>query len=112
MFPQFARAAAFGAVLLVALPAAAGEGKSINVSYADLDLAADKGKKAFERRIAHAAGAVCGGPADPRDLVGTAHRNRCVASALDSARPAVELAFRNAPTRQLAARDQSVRVAP
>lgn len=112
MFPQLARAAALGAALLVSLPATAGQVKPIHVSYADLDLSAAAGKAALERRIARAADSVCGGRANPRDLVDSAHRERCVASALDSVRPAVDLAFRNAATRQLAARDQSVRVAP
>lgn len=112
MFANFARAAALGTVLLVSLPAAAGPGKSVQVSYSDLNLASAAGKKALERRISRAANVVCGNPANPRDLVAGAHRKRCVAAALDSARPAVELALRSAATRQLAARDQGVRVAP
>lgn len=112
MFANFARAAALGAVLLVSLPAAAGNGKSVQVSYSDLNLTSAAGKQAFERRIARAADAVCGNPATARDLVASAHRKRCVVAALDSARPAIELAFRNAATQQLAAREQSVRVAP
>ena len=111
MFANFARAAALGTVLLVSLPAVAGTGKSVVVSYSDLNLTSAAGKKAFERRIARAIDAVCGTPA-PRDLVDSAHRKRCVVAALDSARPAVELALRNAATQQLAAREQSVRVAP
>lgn len=112
MFANLARAAALGAVLLVALPAAAGTGKSTRVFYSDLDLTAPAGKKALERRIARAVDAVCGSPAHSRDLVANGHRKRCVATTLESARPAVELALRNAATRQLAARDQNVRVAP
>ncbi|MCA1197401.1 UrcA family protein [Sphingomonas sp. R647] len=111
MFANLARAVTLGAVLLVSLPAAARTGKSIEVSYADLNLSAVAGQKAFQRRISRAAMAVCG-TADMRDLVATGYRNRCVATALESARPAIELAVRNAATRQLAARDQSVRVAP
>jgi UrcA family protein len=112
MFANFARATALGAVLLVSLPAAAGTSKSVLVSYSDLNLTSAAGKQTFERRIASAAVAVCGNPAAQRDLVASAHRKRCVMAALDSARPAVELALRNAATQQLAARDQSVRVAP
>ncbi|MCR5871991.1 MULTISPECIES: UrcA family protein [unclassified Sphingomonas] len=111
MITNFARAAALGAALLVSLPTVAGQGKHVRVSYADLDLTADAGKKTFERRIARAADAVCG-PTDGRDLAGVVRHKRCVATALESSRPAVELAFRNSATRQLAARDQSIRVAP
>ncbi|MFN6936707.1 MAG: UrcA family protein [Tsuneonella sp.] len=99
MFANLARAVTLGAVLLVSLPAAARTGKSIEVSYADLNLSAVAGQKAFQRRISRAA-------------MATGYRNRCVATALESARPAIELAVRNAATRQLAARVQSVRVAP
>lgn len=112
MFPQLARAAALGAALLLALPASAGPQKSVSVSYSDLNLASAAGKEAFKGRIARAADKVCGAPSTPRDLVAGAHRKRCVVAALESAHPAVELALRNAATQQLAARDQSVRVAP
>lgn len=112
MFSTLFRTAALGAVLLLSHPAAATPGKSVTVRYADLDLTAAAGRKMLERRVAHAAMSVCGGRPDYRDLTGTRAHNRCVASALESARPAIELAFRSAATRQLAARDQNVRVAP
>ncbi len=112
MFATLFRSAALGAVLLLSLPAAAGPGKSATVRYADLNLTSPAGKKTLERRIANAAMAVCGGRPDYRDLTGASAHNRCVARALESARPSVELALRNAATRQLAARDQNVRVAP
>ncbi|MBX4388977.1 UrcA family protein, partial [Mycobacterium tuberculosis] len=75
MFANFARAAALGAVLLVSLPATAGQGKSMRVSHADLDLTAEAGKKTFERRIARAAETVCG-VTDDRDLAGVARHKR------------------------------------
>jgi len=112
MFAPPFRAATLGVVLLLATPALAGAGKSIAVRYGDLDLTAAAGKQTFERRIARAASAVCGGTPESRDLFGSRAHGRCVVSALQSARPAIDLALRNAATRQLAARDQSVRVAP
>ena len=112
MFAPPFRPAMLGVALLLATPALAESGKAIAVRYGDLDLTAAAGKQTFERRITRAAAIVCGGTPDSRDLVGSRAHGRCVASALQSARPAVDLALRNAATRQLAARDQSVRVAP
>ena len=112
MFATLFRSAALGAVLLLSLPAAAGPGKSATVRYADLDLTSAAGKETLERRIANAAMAVCGGRPDYRDLTGARAHNRCVAKALETARPSIDLALRSAATRQLAARDQNVRVAP
>jgi len=112
MFATLFRSAALGAVLILSLPAAAGPGKSATVRYADLNLTSPAGKKTLERRIAHAAMAVCGGRPDYRDLTGARAHDRCVAKALESARPSIEFALRSAATRQLAARDQNVRVAP
>lgn len=112
MLAPLLRAATLGVALLLATPALAGSGKSIAVRYGDLDLTAAAGKHTFERRIARAATAVCGGAPESRDLAANRAHGRCVASALESARPAIDLALRNAATRQLAARDQNVRVAP
>ncbi|OYX49915.1 MAG: hypothetical protein B7Y97_08370 [Sphingomonas sp. 32-66-10] len=112
MFSTLFRTAALGAVLLLSHPAAATPGKSVTVRHADLDLTAVAGRQTLERRIAHAAMSVCGGRPDYRNLTETRAHNRCVASALESARPSIELAVRSAATRQLAARDQNVRVAP
>lgn len=111
MLCNLARAAAITAALLAAVPAIAAGAKSVQVSYADLDLASAHGKAAFDRRIQHAAQRVCG-PVLQRDLMMTAAVNRCVAATLESIQPAVELAYRNAANRQLAARDMSVTVAP
>lgn len=112
MFATPLRIAALGAALLLSQPAAAGPGTSLMVRYADLNLTSAAGKKALERRIARAAISVCGGRPDYRDLSGSRAHNQCVARALDSASASIEFAFRSAATRQLAARDQNVRVAP
>lgn len=111
MLCNLARAAAIAAALLAAVPAAADGAKSVQVSYADLNLNSADGKAVFDRRIQFAAKRVCG-PAQHRDLVMMAAANRCIAATLESTRPAVELAYRNAASRQLAARDMSVTVAP
>jgi UrcA family protein len=111
MLHNLARAAAIAAALLAAIPAVADGAKSVQVSYADLNLASAQGKASFERRINAAAQRVCG-PAPGLNLVMQAAANRCVAATLESTQPAIELAYRNAASRQLAARDMSVTVAP
>lgn len=111
MLSNLARAAAIAAALLAAVPAVADGAKSVQVSYADLNLASAQGKASFERRIGVAAQRVCG-PAYQRDLMMLAATKRCVAATLESTQPAIELAYRNAANRQLAARDMSVTVAP
>ncbi|HEY0621844.1 UrcA family protein [Sphingomonas sp.] len=111
MLFNLARAAAIAAALIAAVPAFAGGAKSANVSYADLNLASALGKATFERRVSRAADRVCGVELG-RDIVAQAAAKRCAAAARESARPAVELAYRNAANRQLAARDMSVTVAP
>lgn len=109
--PAF-RTAALGAMLLLSHPATAAPGKSAIVHYTDLDLTSAAGKRTFERRLASAAVSVCGGHPDYRDLTGTSVHRRCVASALESARPSIAFAYRSAATRQLAAHARTVRVAP
>lgn len=111
MLCNLARAAAIAAALLAAVPAAADGTRSVEVSYADLNLASAQGKSTFERRLKAAAARACGVGYE-RDL--TLHKitKRCAAAALESVNPAVELAYRNAANRQLAAREMSVTVAP
>ncbi|WP_343520221.1 UrcA family protein [Sphingomonas sp.] len=111
MLSNLARAAAIAAALLAAVPAFADGERSVEVSYADLNLASAQGKAAFERRLKAAAARVCGVGLE-RDLRLHKVTQRCAATALESTGPAVELAYRNAADRQLAARDMSVTVAP
>lgn len=111
MLSNLARAAAITAALIAAVPAIAGGAKSVKVSYADLNLSSATGKIEFDRRIARAANRVCGvGFEKGLDLDAAA--KRCAAGARESAQPGIELAYRKAANRQLAARDMSVTVAP
>lgn len=111
MLCNLARAAAITAALIAAVPAAADGAKSVQVSYGDLDLASTQGKSAFERRLKAAAARACGVNLE-RELKRLELSKRCAATALESAAPAIELAYRKAANRQLAARDMSVTVAP
>jgi UrcA family protein len=111
MLCNLARAAAIAAALIAVVPAFAGGAKSANVSYADLNLASASGKATFERRIVRAADRICG-VALERHLALQQAAKQCAAGARESARPSIELAYRNAANRQLAARDMSVTVAP
>jgi len=111
MLFNLARAAAIAAALIAAVPAFAGGAKSANVSYADLNLASAPGKATFERRIARAADRICGVALEQHLALQQAAK-RCAVTARESAQPAIQLAYRNAANRQLAARDMSVTVAP
>lgn len=111
MLFNLARAAAITAALIASAPAVAGGAKSVKVSYADLNLSSTSGKALFAERIDAAVDHVCGVGID-RDLMMQAAAKRCAANVRESARPAIELAHRNAANRQLAARDMSVTVAP
>lgn len=108
---NLAHAAAIAAVLVFAAPAAADGAKSVKVSYADLNLSSAAGRDALDRRVARTAERICG-VALESDLAMQMAAKRCAANARESARPAIELAHRNAANRQLAARDMSVTVAP
>lgn len=108
---NLARAAAIGAALVLAAPASADGTKSVQVSYADLNLSNAAGREALDRRVARTADRICG--VEPgRDVKMQALAKHCARNARESARPAIELAHRNAANRQLAARDMSVTVAP
>ncbi|MCP3729845.1 UrcA family protein [Sphingomonas sp. MG17] len=115
MLHNLARAAAIAAfvagTLLAPVPAQAGGERSANVRYSDLNLASATGKAMLERRVASAADRVCGVANEQMPRLIAAAR-RCAATARESARPAIELAYRNAANGQLAARDMSVTVAP
>ena len=108
---NLAHAAAIAAALVSAVPAAADEAKSVEVSYADLNLSSATGRDALDRRIARVANRICGVGLE-REVMRQMLAERCAADARESARPAIELAYRNAANRQLAARDMSVTVAP
>lgn len=111
MLCNLARAVAITAALLASVPAIAGDEKSVKVSYADLNLSSANGRAVFDRRIASAIRNVCG-PTNQRDFAMDKAARRCASTSRESVRPAVELAHRNAASRQLAARDMSVTVAP
>lgn len=111
MLSNLARAAVIAAALVAAAPAIAEGAKSVKVSYADLNLSSALGKTALDRRVARAADRVCR-VGHERDLMLEAAAKRCAADARESTQPAIELAYRKAADRQLAARDMSVTVAP
>lgn len=111
MLHNLARAAAIAAALIAAVPAIASGAKSVKVSYADLNLSSSSDKALFAQRIDAAVERLCGST-DQRELAKALEARRCTAAALESVGPAVELAYRNAASRQLAARDMSVTVAP
>ena len=106
-------AAAIAACLLTPTMATATTGptKSAKVSYAGLNLTSATGKATLERRVSRAADRVCGVGLQ-RDIRLAAITRRCAAEARAAARPAIELAYRNAADGQLAAQDVSVTVAP
>lgn len=108
---NLAHAAAIAAALVSAVPAAADQAKSVEVSYADLNLSSATGRDTLDRRIARTADRICGVEIG-RDVKKQALAKQCAREARESARPAIELAYRNAANRQLAARDMSVTVAP
>lgn len=97
--------------LLAAAPATAGETKSAKVHFAGLDLTSASGRATLERRVSRAADQVCGVEME-REIGRAMLARRCASNARASARPALELAYRNAADRRLAAQDVSVIVAP
>jgi UrcA family protein len=85
---------------MAAAPAAAAPAQ-VAVSYADLDLAKDEGRKVLDRRLARAERRVCG--ARPvRDLTLMQRHKACLAEARASYAPQVELALANANERRVA----------
>ena len=86
-----------GATLLTAtsLPANAAPaetGDSVAVHFSDLDITTDKGAATLDRRIKHAADAVCGTP-DIRDLRRMESSRSCHEIALNNARKEADLAM-------------------
>lgn len=79
--------AVFGFAALTAAAAVAAEAaqESVPISYRDLDLKTNAGVAALDRRIAHAAGLVCGS-VDPRALDLADRVRACRAKAIADAR--------------------------
>lgn len=78
----FAGACLFGATA----PAVAAEApRAAVVSYSDLNLATDEGKKALDGRISMAARSVCNTGSD--DLRSIIEENRCIKGAVEAAQP-------------------------
>jgi UrcA family protein len=81
--------------LVVPTVSQAMEANSARVSYADLNLTSDLGKRTLERRIVRAAKVVCVYD-DGRDQDLTIETNACRSGAIADARPAFEAAVNNA----------------
>jgi UrcA family protein len=84
-------ALATAAELLVPTVSHAAEVPSVRVSYADLNLATDFGQDKLQRRIAFAAGQVCG-TSDPRDLIFARAVTYCRTETTADVQPAFEAA--------------------
>ncbi len=78
--------------LVVPTVSQAAESHSVRVSYADLNLASDRGQQSLQRRIKYAAVTVCE-IEDSRELALAAATNGCRKVAIDDARPAYEAAI-------------------
>jgi len=72
-----AAAIALGTTAAMAVPAAAQTAPSVTVSFADLNLASERGTEIFDRRIENAIDQVCGGLA-PRDVRRNLAYKECV----------------------------------
>jgi UrcA family protein len=86
-----------GACTVLALgtgPAMAAESatRSVEVSYADLDLTRSEGAATLYARIQHAARLACGPAEDSRDLRRVNQHSTCVTAAVESAVRAVDRA--------------------
>ena len=68
--------------LATATPAAAENAaqNTVTVSYADLDLKSEAGRKALDSRLAHAARKVCGGTPSIRDIRALTDFRSCLAT--------------------------------
>ena len=90
--PVFAIAAVLVASALVGPTVSqAAQSNSVRVSYADLNLASDRGQQSLQRRMKFAAVVVCQ-IEDSRELALAAATNDCRNTALSDARPAYEAA--------------------
>jgi len=77
--------------LVVPTVSQAAESHSVRVSYADLNLASDRGQQSLQRRMKYAAVTVCE-IEDSRELALAAATNACRSTAIADARPAYEAA--------------------
>ena len=77
--------------LVVPTVSQAAESHSVRVSYADLNLASNRGRQVLQRRIGSAAVVVCE-IEDSRELALAAATNECRFVAIADARPAYEAA--------------------
>ena len=84
-------ALAMASALVVPTVSQAAEVPSVRVSYADLNLATDFGQNKLQRRIAFAAGQVCG-TSDPRDLNLVRAVSDCRTETIADVQPAFQLA--------------------
>ncbi len=80
--------AALSASGMIAAPASAAEDVSVNVSYADLNLASPAGAARLHQRIVAAVEEVCAKPAS-RDLKANAAWQKCKIETLAAAREAI-----------------------
>ena len=84
-------AVAVASALVVPTVSQAAESRSVRVSYADLNLASDRGQQSLQRRIKYAAVTVCE-IEDSRELALAAATKGCRSAAIADARPAYEAA--------------------
>jgi UrcA family protein len=112
MFARTIIAAPLAALALtfLAAPAFAGdaavEQRSLKIDYRDLDLTKESGVAALNRRIAHAADAVCG-PVEVRDLTALDRFHACRAAAIGAATSDLQAAIESARRSLYAANSTS-----
>ena len=93
---------------VAASPAAAQPTSSVTVSYADLNLASTAGREIFDRRIANAAGQLCGAYTAV-DLTWAAAVLECREATIADTMPQRDAALRHG-TVQVSSADRIVRV--
>ncbi|WP_162013481.1 UrcA family protein [Erythrobacter sp. NAP1] len=109
MTKTFATAALALAAIALPLGAAhASEGRSVSISYADLDLSSQAGQEIFDRRIERAVQAVCG-TMQGRPSLDAAVR-KCQQETQVSANKSRDLAIANYGRTQLAGADREIRL--
>ena len=100
-----------GAIALPAAAAQAGQAMpSVEVSFADLNLASDEGVAVLDRRLDSAIEKVCGGPI-PMNLSSAAPIKRCIKATRELADTQRDLAVRSERGSQLAFKGQVIRLA-
>ena len=96
------------ATLAAVSPAAAQAPASVTVSYADLNLASSVGRDILDRRIANAAGQLCGG-FNANQLTWAAAVLECRAETIADTRPQRDAALRQG-TVEVSSADRILRV--